>query len=254
MAVNNFEKHLKDTLEKRQIKPDVKSWGQLSAALDKEEKKPTKKYIWYVGIAASIIGVLFLMNSFQSTPVFDNSISPQVVNTPSESDVEDDTFSEEINIISEEETEIVASKTEIVLPKSMLKTASPSAEESDPSGFKTNLAVITEKEKLPKDVLTVSEASNEISVAVLERNLKGTNTETDTRQLSLNMEVEALLKEAKQKLVLEASQTDNTYSKNANNLLQDVEMDLEKSFRDKVFETLKTNFTIVKTAVADRNN
>ena len=37
-------------------------------------------------------------------------------------------------------------------------------------------------------------------------------------------------------------------------LLENVEADLEKSFRDKVFEALKSNFNFVKTAVAQRND
>ena len=40
----------------------------------------------------------------------------------------------------------------------------------------------------------------------------------------------------------------------ASDLLQDVEADLDQSFRDKVFKTLKSSYYSVKTAVADRNN
>jgi len=39
----------------------------------------------------------------------------------------------------------------------------------------------------------------------------------------------------------------------ANALLQDVEAELQDSFRTRVFETLKSTFKTVKTAVADRN-
>ena len=41
---------------------------------------------------------------------------------------------------------------------------------------------------------------------------------------------------------------------NAHALLQDVEDDLEQSFRSKVFQALKENYITVKTAVAQRNN
>ena len=40
----------------------------------------------------------------------------------------------------------------------------------------------------------------------------------------------------------------------AEDLLLSVEDDLEKSFRTKAFEALKSSFETVKTAVADRNN
>ena len=40
----------------------------------------------------------------------------------------------------------------------------------------------------------------------------------------------------------------------ANALLQDVESDLQQSFRNKIFEALKNSYETIKTAVAERNN
>ena len=46
----------------------------------------------------------------------------------------------------------------------------------------------------------------------------------------------------------------NTRTVDANALLQDVEEDLQQSFRSKVFEALQSGYESVITAVAERNN
>ena len=63
-----------------------------------------------------------------------------------------------------------------------------------------------------------------------------------------------LLKEAEREIFKDKLKNENTRTVNANDLLQDVEADLEQSFRAKVFETLKSSYDSVKTAVANRNN
>ena len=46
----------------------------------------------------------------------------------------------------------------------------------------------------------------------------------------------------------------NTNSVNADALLYEVESELDKTFRDKVFKELKIQFKSIKNAVAQRNN
>jgi len=66
-------------------------------------------------------------------------------------------------------------------------------------------------------------------------------------------EVDSLLLQAQQDILKEnLFNTDN--SVNAMALLTEVEDELDQSFRDQIFESLKTGFLKVRTAVADRNN
>jgi hypothetical protein len=77
------------------------------------------------------------------------------------------------------------------------------------------------------------------------------NTHEDIiENTGIDTEIDALLSEAQ----LQMDSDKIKRSVNANSLLQDVEADLEQSFRDKVFESIKTNFKKVRTAVVDRNN
>src|SRR5690606_9896127 len=65
--------------------------------------------------------------------------------------------------------------------------------------------------------------------------------------------VDSLLIQAQRELALERTFKDSTGKVDAMALLNEVENDLDKSLRDKVFEALQEGFIVVKTAVADRN-
>ena len=66
--------------------------------------------------------------------------------------------------------------------------------------------------------------------------------------------IEALLKQGQKEITLQKIYKELTKTVDADALLQDVETDIQQSFRNKVFEALKTSYNTVKTAVAERNN
>ena len=72
MAPIKYEEDIKNRLDKRTIKPSVKSWDTLSQRLDSEEKKNNKKGFWWLGIAASVIGVLLVSNFFLNIETTNN--------------------------------------------------------------------------------------------------------------------------------------------------------------------------------------
>ena len=67
-------------------------------------------------------------------------------------------------------------------------------------------------------------------------------------------EIDSLLKQAEREIFTNRIYNENTKTVDASALLQDVEADLEQSFRSRVFEALKSGYVTVKTAVAERNN
>ncbi len=68
-----------------------------------------------------------------------------------------------------------------------------------------------------------------------------------------NAEVDSLLRKAQNEVL--ADKIFNKEGKvDAMALLNEVEGELDKSFREQIFESLKTGFLKVRTAVADRNN
>lgn len=64
MASNKFDKHIKEKLKSREINPTPNSWDVLANKLDAQENKPENKKFWWLGIAASIIGILFVATQF----------------------------------------------------------------------------------------------------------------------------------------------------------------------------------------------
>ena len=65
-------------------------------------------------------------------------------------------------------------------------------------------------------------------------------------------EVDSLLKEAQRAIFLNKLKTQSNYSINATDLLTEVEDELNPSFKEKVYDFLKSGLITIKTAVADR--
>jgi hypothetical protein len=62
MASVKFEESLKDKLEKRTLQPSSDAWDKLSTDLDASNKNSKRGFLFYIGIAASIIGIIFVTN------------------------------------------------------------------------------------------------------------------------------------------------------------------------------------------------
>src|SRR5690606_39312772 len=64
MAPNKFENHLKETFDKRTLKPSADAWNRLSERLETAPKKKNNSSYWWLGLAASLIGVLLVTTFF----------------------------------------------------------------------------------------------------------------------------------------------------------------------------------------------
>lgn len=255
MAPIKFEENIKETLDKRTIKPASESWDKLSNRLETHDKKKSNKLIWFTGIAASVVGLLFLGNSLFFNSVVPDETLPQIVDVES---VKPEVKVNEKDIKSIDDPSLKVKKT-IVISTSNTKLVSQSNSQNKKSVSKINSTtseVVAENNNISKKGKNQKiefKASLE-NIDSQEDNKIGTiasNVEIATLDSkSLDIEIEALLNDAQQKV----TSSDSTKKIDANSLLQDVEADLDQSFRDKVFEALKTNYKKVKTAVADRNN
>ena len=255
MVPNKFENNIKKTLEERQISPSPNAWSQLSNVLDEQDKKSSRKYIWLIGIAASVVGLLFIVNTFQPFKDIEKATKPTVVETTSKTKLKIDSTSKTPNTVANSEDENknlindLASdslqKKQIIRRKS--RTASRFAMVNNDKASQSHTNSM-------QDLKNGSENERQTANTTPQNSILN-NALTDVVDASdINLEVDALLKQATSKVSSVSGSDEKKYAINPNHLLEDVEMDLDKSFRDKVFETIKTNFTIVKTAVADRNN
>lgn len=256
MAPNKFEENIKNKLEKRTIQPSKDAWAKLENRLDSTDKKRKNKTIFWIGLAASIVGILLVASQFFNEAPLENS-TPVLVVTPEAIKQNDNTeLAKEESTVEEPISSSEEPTTEMQTTKIAVKYTINSEAKREP--FKA--------------------VSNEVAQA--ENNIEGQEAEPDELQLqNLSFEelkiqqviahvqilkdqdsaisdadLDALLNQAQNDIEQEKLYRENSGIVDARSLLQDVEADLDRTFRDKVFEALRANFNFVKTAVAQRND
>lgn len=260
MAPIKFEDHLREKLQERELQPSSKAWDKLTDALGEEPREQSKK-LWFYGVAASLLialiaGRLFFGSSeaiegtpelVEESPVeqiedLEESIqilepeTEQVQGTPVLAEIEEaslDRIQEKKDLQPEEDLVI----SEPLMPEQVVITA---AAEESPNRLDVGAAQ-------PEIVDPMTNAKvAEVVEAVLALQVQN-NTVTPE-------EIDALLAQANRDLANRRllEQADGKIDPMA--LLNDVELELEQSFRDRVFEALGSGFDKVRTAVVDRNN
>lgn len=258
MAPIKLEDNIREKFETREIKPSVEVWKKLEEKLDSAQPKKKGKVFYYA--AASLVGILILTSVFITRNGLDvnnkvveekiqlnqtelqTEIVPEKIN--SEEIVSEDKNSEKLN--SEEKQKSNSEEVKAIPPiKSSIDEKIESKE--------TIANILNEEMKKPviKENLTISEEEKIISDKVNEvvssvKKLQENNTEVTIT------EVEKLLNNARRDI--QAQRILNNPKVDATALLRDVEWELDKSFRDKVFEALGEGFQKVRTAIAERND
>ena len=256
MAPLKYEEQLRNKLEKRTLQPSENAWEKLSNRLDKDSGKKNNKSFWWLGLAASVVGILFVANQLWNTNS-STEVTPKVVTTP-ENIEEEETIKTVLdnvkkNHITDKEDDKKIDKNDIVKTqniKKLLPNKPLNENQIVSSNTDENLNIITPEEKttdLPQNTLTFEEQKIQDVVAQV-KELKNTNNEVT------DADIDALLLEAQKEIKLNRLYNEYTGVVDANALLQDVEEELDLSFRSKVFEAIKSSYNSVKTAVANRNN
>ncbi|MEZ4801816.1 MAG: hypothetical protein R2797_03520 [Gelidibacter sp.] len=258
MAPIKQEEQMRDKLEKRVLQPSPESWATLSKRLDAEQKNKNKSLFWWFGIAASIIGIVFVTAMYFNNTSFENN-TPTIVNSND-------------NVIQKEEIQKGEFKKEEVAVEDIKPVEHSPKETEQKSNAKTNL---------PKKSQLLNQIPQEQIVAQVQHSSSKTSTdkvsEIKTSELTFeeqkvkdvvaiikdlktngktvtDAEIDSLLKRAQKEILSNRLYNETTRTVDANVLLQDVEADLQQSFRSKVFEALQSGYESVKTAVAQRNN
>ncbi len=241
MAPNKFEEHIKEKLDNRALQPSPDAWKALSERLDSQtEKTENKSYYWWVGLAASMVGILLVTTLFYKNNVDTN---PVIVNNPQtieQNDIEKE-FKYNVKIRDSNNNAAPVFKKEIINNKEVVVANKGNAQNIELKKETPKLAEVATNE------LTFEEQKINDVVAQI-KTLKDTNLEvTDS-------EIDVLLLKAQKEIKLHKLINDTTGVVDARLLLQEVETDIDQSFRSKVFEALKEGLGTVKSAVANRNN
>lgn len=284
MAPIKFEENIKEKLEERTINPSPKSWEALANRLD---EAPTKKNInrfRVVGIAASFIGVLLLITGIVN---YNDKESFKTVETDVEtkSNIVKDKIEgdKEINLLndSKKEERIVdmENKTNHNIKRESLKIQKEQSIKKRTEGVAsvvTNNNVNNKQKEVNTNIINTNKKSdnnarqNTINKAYIAFNTQGeggkekllknstipeekkaiaSNTNNQIIQVT-DSELDKLLNNAKRDI---AKKSSNPIPLDYNELLQDVEDNLEESFRDKILKTVKGGYHSVKSYVAERN-
>ncbi|NDV15475.1 hypothetical protein GO009_05495 [Muricauda sp. TY007] len=240
--MDKLEKHIKEKLKERTIAPSANAWDKI--ALQVKEPSPRKKNTWFpYAIAASVVGIVFVSIFFFAK---DNPEAEQIqvvetdTKTAKEIEPEHKVVKE---FVQEEQTEVVETGLESVTPE---KT-----EEFSPKESISKAAVAEQEVKQPLQDEVIINSNKLIAQKVGEVVAQVELMETAQRDVS-DAEVDSLLRAAQRQIL-----TDKLFSESgsvdAMSLLAEVEDELDESFRDQIFDALKSGYLKLRTAVADRN-
>ncbi len=251
MEPNKFEKYIKSEFKQREIQPTKAAWSKLSNQLDEIGNKEKRSYKWYA-VAAGIIGLLVVSAIMLSRDSNFTETSIPVVNS-SRTDEHFNDVSKELEEQTEQK-EMVSTPTTPTTPAMHIVVKQKELESRSVALSSSKLEVMTaEMSKDQVDLADTSKTDEEIIYSkVLELVAQVDQLEQTNEDLT-DLEVDSLLRKAQQEILAEKLfNTDNSVDALA--LLSEAEEELDKTFRDQIFESLKTGFLKVRTAVADRNN
>lgn len=244
MEPTKFEKHIREQLQERELSPSATAWGNLSQKLDKEmPQKDRRNYTW-MAIAASFVGLLLV-----STFLFpEKENTSEIVEANKEEVPESSTENKALETLIEINEAVGENNTKE--EKSITNKEKNTGVSVKSTQQTTIAATKIAKEQvlvtpLEKEDLFMESKLNEVVSSVQELQNNNKNISPD--------EIDALLAKAQREISNYKILKKNIQKVDAAALLMDVEVELERSFRDKVFDVLGSGFNKVRTAMSARN-
>ncbi|WP_224483887.1 hypothetical protein [Robertkochia aurantiaca] len=228
-----LDRQVKRAFRNKEMSPGNMAWDRLEEMLDKDAEKPVKRLRDYRPVAAAVL--LFLMAGslfYYLSPVQQNQI--EVTTTPAPGPGEDHPDQIEQQLIQPVTSNAVAVQDD----STDSKRAINHSDIADPG---ERQIVVTHVEKPADDPM---EDSSDHAIAFQEDH-EFSPAEAAER------EVAVLLAEAQSKIYKDTLSADEDVDAMA--LLEEVEDELDETFKEKMFDMLKSGFKKVKTAVAERN-
>ncbi len=273
MAPIKLEDHIREQFEEREIAPSAGAWDKLESKLDKEQGKKRPLFIWYA-VAASIIGMVFITSQFFLKG--DTQIEQELVEVEAENkSIEKPSTSEIVK------TQTQLAQDEVVNDKKDSETLENKLNNKKASDSKRNVTPVIETKKSRMNsvndtrmAVQENDASSNQKISAHDSPEALTEAQAINKNLVLNTKVDEVVAAiqgiqkdrntvtaAEIDALLQTAQRDiatqrilNETKIDATALLNDVEFELEKTFRDKVFDALGDSFSKIRTAVVERNN
>lgn len=232
MEPNKLENEIREKLGKREIQPSAQAWDRLDAMLSVQESKDEKKPFPWMRIAAGI--VLFLGVSY----FFLNSNEEKILQNNS-----DVIVNKEVNESSNNEvgkTNIIESNKTIIDEKNSSVAYSES---------KAKVEVQNEKRKrfnnsISKSSLPIEENDYQVANSDKKNDIKNIEEKSEQRIIQDNNQVVAEVKTPVEKPKLKIDPS---------TLLNQVDGEIQLTFRQKVMKTVTKGYKEAKEAVVSRN-
>ena len=239
--MDKLEKHIKEKLEERTIAPSSKAWDKIAAQLSGTSKSKRNKWYPYA-IAASFVGIL-LFATLLFTKKAPEVEQIQVVKIETQVEKKSESEHKEAQeFVAEDENQLVEIER---IPLETSKKLGP----KEPGA--NALVAEQETEQVLKDNIRVQ--SDELIAKKVEEVVAQVQLLENLKQDVTDAEVDSLLRAAQRDILTNRLLAKNG-SVDAMTLLAEVEDELDASFRDEIFDALKTGYFRLRTAVADRNN
>lgn len=272
MAPVNLEKNIREKLQERELQPSSESWDKLSAQLGTPQQQKSGGYFWFA-IAASLVGVLLISGYFltktqsglENQVVEDSNIQELIDVSPIDktekelnvidngSSITNDQSQEDPSFLNKEslvkmspisETNQLNDIVEVEIAKEPIR-----GEKNIERNMQETVAVIknlkinksSTPDPIDKDALFVTNKVSEVVASVQD-------IQSKNKEVSME-EIDALLAQAQRDIAMERILSATKVDAQA--LLMDVELDLERTFRDRVFYALGEGFDYVKTTVVN---
>ncbi|GLU42557.1 hypothetical protein [Allomuricauda sp. NBRC 101325] len=243
--MDKLEKHIKEILKEREIKPSTNAWEKIAAEVSVEEKRGGKRWFPYA-IAASIVGIVMVSVFYFMSDATPQEQPMQLV----EEQVKED-------VIVNDKKELFEVEKSIPVEETVVESSIESIEVEEQREPESNqLAIAQPKLEPSTDAGSVKielEQNRDMLIAQkLEEVVAQVAQMENTQQAVSDAEVDSLLYEAHKQIMADRL-FNSSGSVDAMSLLAEVEDELDESFRDQIFDALKTGYLKLRTAVADRN-
>jgi len=250
MEPNKFEKHIKEQMQRREMRPSANAWKRIAERLEPAKEKKRNKFLWYAA-AASFIGILIVSILFFQSDDKVLETDVEIVDTDRKERLDEQSEVSKEQISGEaqnfEENKVANVLNEIEVPEKDLIEKTIKLQNIDSS------VIVLNDDKVKK--VEVNELL-EVTDNSIEQKIKEVLAQVDSLELNntalTNAEVDELLRNAQEEILQDKLFKQNG-SVDAMALLMEVEDELDQSFRDQIFDKLKSGFLKVRTAVADRN-
>ena len=256
MAPIKFEDDIREKLQNREITPSAEAWAKLDRQLEPSRPRRGFRQYWWA-VAAAIVLIAVSVPQFFRTEEATTEFA------------EEEVIQEQSSPIKKAE-ELLVTESQEESPKSIeqIAEATPEVErtntESDPVERKTikeRTMPALASAVVKKDIPAVKSEPEEKMIQSPQsfEDAKVDEVVAQVQELNQNgevsaEEVEALLLKAQRDISNRKMLEGKVVEVDARALLMDVETEIERTFRDRVFEALGEGFEKVRTAVVERNN